>query len=331
MSREAGLRVVTGGLLTTVQDQGRIGALRYGVPRGGAMDRFALYAANRLVGNAPDEAGLEMLVSEVCFEVLQPSLLALTGAPIEAYWNDTPLPLWTTILARPGDQISLAGKRHGWGARSYLALAGGVEVPVVLGSRGTHLSGRFGGLAGRVLRTGDLVMLRQQPSDPLRRAGQSWPEEARPAYGFRPRLRFTAGPHQRCFDATSIEALAQAELRVSDHANRMGYRLDGHTVELTNPCSLPSLGVLPGVIQVPPDGKPVLLMADAQPTGGYPIIGVVCAPDLALAAQLLPGDSLHLQPIGEDEAIEARRDDARWKATPLEPDDTIAQLALAGG
>lgn len=331
MSGGPGLRVVTGGLLTTVQDQGRLGALRYGVPRGGAMDRFALYAANRLVGNAPDEAGLEILVSEVCFEVLQPSLLALTGAPIEAYWNDAPLPLWTTILARPGDQIYLAGKRHGWGARSYLAPAGGVEVPVVLGSRGTHLSGRFGGLAGRVLRSGDLVMLRQQPSDPLRRAGQSWPSAARPAYGSKPRLRFTAGPHQRCFGATSIEGLAQADLRVSDHANRMGYRLEGHTVELTHPCSLPSLGVLPGVIQVPPDGKPVLLMADAQPTGGYPIIGVVCAPDLDLAAQLLPGDSLQLQLIGEDEAIEARRDDARWKATPLEPDDTIAQLGLAGG
>ena len=347
------LRVISGGAQTTVQDAGRPGALQHGVPWGGAMDHFALAVANRLVGNQPGAAGLEILLGAVAFEVLRPTLLALTGATFGATWNDVPLPGWTTVLARPGDQIALSARRGGWGARAYLAVGGGVAVAPVLGSRSTYLPGRFGGLEGRPLRAGDVVSGGRATDGPIARtvhhrdaedaesnlflfstftalAGQHWSPELRPPYGPTPTLRYLPGPHQACFDPGAPAALAGTQLRVSEHANRIGYRLEGVRLGYKGEVSLPSLGVIPGVIQVPPDGAPILLMADAQTTGGYPIIGVVISPDLPLAAQLLPGDSLRLRPVSEQEALAARRAFVAWCAAEPRRDETLMQLGLAG-
>src|SRR5262249_40489266 len=143
------LRVLAGGLLATVEDLGRPAARRYGVPGGGAMDIFALQAANRLVGNPPGAAGLEITGGGAIFEVLAPSLLALAGADLGALLDGRPLAPWTATLARPGTQLQFRGRQNDWGARAYVALAGGVAAPEVLGSRGTCLAGGFGGFAGR--------------------------------------------------------------------------------------------------------------------------------------------------------------------------------------
>lgn len=301
------LRVLSGGVLTTVQDQGRHAARRYGVPQSGALDLIALLLANRLLDNPLDAAALEITAGGAMFEVLAPALLAITGGDLGALLDDEPLPLWTVLFVRPGAQIRFVGRRQAWGARAYLAIAGGFDLPSILGSRSTYLAGGFGGFAGRALRFGDLLAS-AVPPDPLPLAGRSCPIAARPPYSVEPTLRLLPGPHLDRFTPDALDLLLTQPFTVSASANRMGYRLDGPALRYAAPGSLPSLGVLPGVIQVPPDGNPILLMADAQTTGGYPILGVVIAPDLSLAAQLLPGDRLRFRQTTLDEAIMARRE-----------------------
>jgi biotin-dependent carboxylase-like uncharacterized protein len=299
------ISVIASGPLLTVQDLGRPAARRYGVPQGGAMDAFALAAANRLVGNSPGAAGLEITAGGAELAFARPTRLALAGADLGATLGGRPLPLWAAVLADAGARLRFAGRRGAWGARAYLAVAGGVDVPLVLGSRATDLGGGFGGLAGRPLRPGDTLAVGPAPPAAAS-AGLRWPAGQRPPYGPAPRLRLLPGPHLDCFAEGALEALAAAALRVSVTSNRMGYRLEGVTLPYARPCSLPSLGVVPGAVQVPPDGAPILLMADAQTTGGYPLVGAVASADLPLAAQLLPGDTLRLIPAGLDEALAAR-------------------------
>jgi biotin-dependent carboxylase-like uncharacterized protein len=322
------LRVLSG-ILTSVQDLGRQGWQRYGVPTSGAMDSFALEAANRLVGNPPGAAAIE-ITAGAAFEILEPALLALTGAGLGAQLDGLPLPAWTTVFARPGAQLQLPGRAGNWGARAYLALAGVVAVPELLGSHSTYLPGGFGGHDGRALRPGDLVSVGAASQDTSRLAGRRWPEHARPAYSEQPDLRLIPGPHADLFAADVLELLLAQLFQIGRDSNRMGYRLEGARLPYARPISLPSLGVFPGVVQVPPDGAPILLMADAQTTGGYPIIGVVIGADLPLAAQLLPGDHLRFTQTSIEEARDAWRQLRSWAATPLEQDEAVYLAAWAG-
>lgn len=320
--------MLSGGVLTTVQDRGRHTARRYGVPQSGALDPIALSLANRLLDNPLDAAALEITAGGAAFEVLAPTLLAFTGGDLGALLDDEPLPLWTVVFARPGAQIRFMGRRQRWGARSYLAVAGGFDLPSILGSRSTYLAGGFGGLAGRALRAGDrLASLRLADALPL--AGRSCPIAARPPYAAEPALRLLPGPHLDRFVPDALDLLLSHSFTVNASANRMGYRLDGPALRYAAACSLPSLGVLPGVIQVPPDSSPILLMADAQTTGGYPIIGVVIEPDLALAAQLLPGDRLRFRLTTLDAAIAARREVQQWYASIPAPTTDLLDWAGA--
>lgn len=325
------IEIVAPGPMLTVQDLGRPGARRYGVPPGGAMDAFALAAANRLVANPPGAAGLELTAGGAELRLARGALLALAGADLGATLDGRPLPLWTAVRAPAGAVLRLAGRRGAWGARAYLAVAGGVDVPPVLGSRGTDLAGAFGGLGGRRLRAGDRLPVGAPSSLAGLAAGARWPEELRPSYGPRPALRLVPGPHLACLAPGALAALAGATLRVSATSDRKGYRLEGLTLAYARPVSLPSLGVVPGVVQVPPDGAPILLMADAQTTGGYPVAGAVVAADLPLAAQLLPGDELRLAPATVAEALAARRAQAAALAHPIAGDEGDLLAALAGG
>ncbi len=324
----ATLRVLSS-ILTSVQDLGRPGWQRYGVPSAGAMDSFALEAGNRLVGNPPGAAALE-ITAGAAFEILEPALLALTGASLGALLDGQPLPAWTAVFARPGAQLQLLGRSGAWGARAYLALAGGVAVPELLGSRSTYLPGGFGGLDGRALRPGDLVSVGAALQDIGRPAGRRWPERARPPYRAQPELRLIRGPHADLFAADALELLLAQPFQIGRDSNRMGYRLEGARLPYARPVSLPSLGVLPGVVQVPPDGAPILLMADAQTTGGYPIAGVVIGADLPLAAQLLPGDRLRFALASIEEARDAWRGLRSWAAAPMDEDDATQLVGWAG-
>lgn len=326
----AALAVLNGGVLTTVQDAGRPHARQYGVPTGGAMDRFALHAANRVLQNSPEAAVLEITAGGATVEVVQPTVLAVTGADLGASINDLPLALWTAVVARRGDRIAFATRQREWGARAYLAIAGGIDVLLLLGSRSTLLSSGFGGLEGRNLCAGDMLASGMSSVDVTRIAGRPWPAEQRPAYSAEPTLRFIPGPHSECFAKDALELLAGASFQIGQHANRMGYRLEGAKLPHVRPCSIPSLGVIPGVIQVPPDGAPILLMAEAQTTGGYPIIGTVIAADMPLAAQLLPGDQMRFIHVSHQEAVAARREYTGWCNAVLSSDAAVIQVAWAG-
>ena len=323
------LDVLASGPLLTVQDLGRAFARRYGVSTGGAMDRFALVAANRLAGNPPDAGALEVTAGGAELAFAASLLIAVTGADLGAYCNDRPLPLWTAVRVGRGERLKFVGRSGSWGARAYLAVAGGIAVPSVLGSRATDLAGAFGGLEGRALRPGDrLVTGPALPAD--LGPGRYWPPALRPPYGPAPTLRLVPGPHSSGFAPEALARLTTHTWRVGPTSNRMGYRLEGPPLMALRPFDLPSFGVVPGTLQVPPDGVPILLMADAQTTGGYPVIGTVIGPDLPLAAQLLPGDALRLAFVTLDEALAARRAFVAALAQPLDADEGDLLAALAG-
>jgi biotin-dependent carboxylase-like uncharacterized protein len=327
------IEVIAAGPLLTVQDLGRPSARRYGVPQGGAMDSFALVAANRLVGNQPGAACLEVTAGGAELRFTRPTLVALAGADLGASVDGRPLPLWSAERIDAGARVRLAGRSGRWGARAYLAIAGGIATAPVLGSRATDLGGGFGGLDGRRLAAGARLPLGSADPGALMAVGGRWPEALRPPYSTAPKLRLLPGPHLSCLAPDALVTLAAATLRVGAAANRMGYRLEGLRLEHRRPCSLPSLGVIPGVIQVPPDGAPILLMADAQTTGGYPVLGTVIAADLPLAAQLLPGDELGFAPVELPAALEARREQkAALGFTPYgDEGDLLPALAGAPG
>ncbi|HQX11495.1 MAG TPA: biotin-dependent carboxyltransferase family protein [Thermoflexales bacterium] len=300
------LRVLSPGGLALVQDLGRPGYEALGVPRAGAMDAFALQAANLLVGNPAGAAALELLGGGAEFMAEAITLFAVCGADLEARLNDERIDLWRATRARPGARLSFGGRAGGWGARAYLALAGGVDAPAVLGSRSAYLAGGF----GRPLGMDDLIAVGRPQVDPDRIAGQGWPAAHRPEYARGGPLRLLPGPHARLLPG-AFGWLLGARFTVSPTSNRQGLRLAGGGA-FPHALSLPSLGVLPGAIQLPPDGQPILLGADAQTTGGYPLIGMLIQADAPRAGQLLAGDGVRFAEVAESEALAAWREMRRW-------------------
>lgn len=309
----ASFRVIHPGLFTTVQDLGRVGYQRFGMPVSGAMDTTALRLANRLVGNPDDAAGLEITIKgpELLFET--DALIALTGADLSPSINGLSIPLWTAMKIARGSTLSFGRRRSG--ARTYLALSGGVDVPVVLGSRSTHVRSHTGGFAGRALAKGDRLFGGRPPAEWLRLAERMIPLSARPSYSPNPILRIILGPQADYFSDKAFEAIASGCYTVSPQSDRMGYRLTGPPLPHAKAADIVSDATPLGALQVPANQQPILLMADHQTTGGYPKIGVVISTDLPLAAQLMPGDTLTFSiiDVAEAEAI-ARKESARIEA-----------------
>lgn len=283
-----GLKLHRAGMFTTVQDLGRPGQRAAGVPLSGAMDPFALRVANLLVGNPDEAAALEITLVGPEIEFDRDSLVALGGAEFEG------IPSWQPVLVKAGEPLRLSRSRR-W-CRGYLAVAGGIEVPSVLGSRSTCIRGRFGGHRGRVLRDGDALPV---PSCSRRPLGRWWLDpRILPAYSTAPEVRVLPGAQAGEFPA-SLTALT---FTVTPQSDRMGLRLGGPALIRTRTTELPSAAVVPGTIQVPPDGQPIVLMADAQTLGGYPQIAHVIQADLPLMAQLRPGDQVRFRAVDLAEA-----------------------------
>ncbi len=298
-SAAASLVVIEGGFLTTVQDAGRIGWARFGVPPSGPMDPFALRAANILVGNLPHAAGLEITLVGPALRATHECLIAVCGAEFDLRVGDLPMPAWHAVYVRAGQEIRLGQRRSG--ARAYLAVSGGIALPSFLGSRATYLPGNFGGLEGRALQAGDQLPLGLMGNDLATRAGKAWPRSTRPAYSPRPTLRVVPGPQA---DYITPEGLAafESEYEVTPASDRMGYRLSGPRVAHRDQVEIISDGVVTGSVQVPGDGQPIVMMADHQTTGGYPKIATVIRADLPLLAQCLPGDRVRFRPVSIAEA-----------------------------
>ena len=308
MHEPATITVVKPGWLTTVQDLGRSGYQQYGMPVSGAMDRRSLNISNRLVGNRDHEAALEITFKgpELLFE--QDAVIALTGADLNPSVNGTAMPLWASLLVRAGSRLMFSTRRAG--GRCYLAVAGGIDVPVVLGSRATHLSSQTGGMNGRALTAGDRLTSGIPIGHRHSIIGRTLPEQLRPAYMDHATLRILPGPQQESFVPEALDLLTRLSYRLTSESDRMGYRLKGAKIPQAGSGQHISDGTAMGALQVPPDGQPILLMADRQTTGGYPKCAVVISADLHLAGQLLPGDTIHFQTTTLQEAQAATK--AQW-------------------
>jgi antagonist of KipI len=281
--------VIEPGLLTTVQDLGRGGYEQFGVPVSGAMDGYALRAANRLVGNPWHAAGLEITLAGPRLRATRGCLIAVCGADLGLRVHRWGMPTWTAIYVRRGWEISFEGRRSG--CRAYLAVAGGIAVPPVMGSRATYLRGGFGGHQGRALRAGDALPVGEPACSLTDQAGRGLPESAHPRYSDAPTLEVILGPQDDCFTQDGIDTFLTSEYAVSGTSDRMGYRLEGPTIAHKTSADIVSDGIALGAVQVPANGQPIVMMTDRQTTGGYTKIATVVSADIPLLAQCVPGGS----------------------------------------
>jgi biotin-dependent carboxylase-like uncharacterized protein len=292
------LRVVEPGPSTTVQDAGRFGYQRFGVSASGAVDLRSLAIANRLVGNPPEAAALEMTMAGGACEVVADGLsVALCGADMPLAIDGTPAASNRTHWLRRGARLDIGMARAG--LRAYLAVGGGIGVPPVLGSRATHLRSGLGGVEGRALRAGDLLSGEPLASPPpLLRLKH----DRRPYFGGM--VRIVAGPQADAFDPRALVILRDGRFRLSSQIDRMAARLDGPVLPFVDGFNIVSDGVVAGSIQVPGHGHPLVLLADCQTTGGYPKIATTITPDLARIGQRRPNERVRFQFVSADEAEE---------------------------
>ena len=280
------IEVLEGGLATTVQDRGRAGYRRFGVSPAGVLDAPAAARANAAVGNPAERAVVECTVVGPTLRFLRPLRFALAGADLGAVLEradlgDWPVPDGTSVLARPGNVLRFHGRVHG--CRAYIALAGGVDVPLLLGSRSTDLTASFGGHEGRALRAGDLLAVDVKAAEPRRIA------EGVPAGDDLASVRVVPGPQEDHFAPHTVERFLTTEWTLATTSDRAACRLAGPRLDHAGPSEISSEGMVPGSIQVPPDGQPIVMLADGPTTGGYPKIATVVSADLPRLAQVLPG------------------------------------------
>ncbi len=302
------LRVLQPGIQTTVQDLGRLATQHLGIPVGGAMDVQAHRVANLLVGNPLDAAALECAFGGLALEFIAPAVVALAGRDIRATLDGTPLPAWHACRIDAGRVLTLHA-----GCRTTIAIAGGIDVPMVLGSRSTSLRAAFGGWHGRALRKEDLLPVGTPGALAARmlhwltavdRHCGDWTvgPPQHPPYSEAATARIIPGPELARLTDASRAALFGDTFRITAESDRMGYRIAGPSLSLTSHADMVSSGVTAGTIQLPPGGAPIVLLADRQTTGGYPRLGDVIAVDLPLLAQLLPGDRVSFAAVSLDQA-----------------------------
>lgn len=296
------IRILDAGPQTTVQDAGRTGQLRYGIPPSGPVDRVAFVLANRLVGNPDGAAALECTLIGPRFEAEADCAVAVTGADMPVSVNGMEAPRWATLALRAGDVVKLGPARAG--VRGYVALAGGLDVPLVMGSRATYLRGRLGGLHGRALRKDDRLRALAAPMPRARRVDP----RAIPDYGGEPTLRVVLGPQADRFTREGIGALLGSSYEMLPQSDRMGARLRGPRIAHTRGHDIISDGIALGSIQVPGDGQPIVLLVDRQSTGGYTKVATVCSFDIGRIGQVKPGQSVRFRAVTVDEAHRLLRD-----------------------
>ncbi|USG68418.1 biotin-dependent carboxyltransferase family protein [Brevibacillus ruminantium] len=310
------LKVIRPGLLTSMQDGGRTGFQKHGVIVSGVMDPFAHRIANLLVGNEGNEATLELSLMGDAWEATEHVLLAICGADMNPMADGVPLPMWKPVWIRAGTMIKFSGCRRG--ARAYVAIAGGFQVPLVMNSRSTYLRAGIGGYQGRALQKGDELKAEapsersQKLFDYLEKHAEGrtfyapdWgiAAELFPRYDASPVIRVIRGNQYDWFTEKSRQDFFQKGFRVNTQSDRMGYRLDGPVLErIESDRELISEAVTFGTVQVPAEGNPIVLLADRQTTGGYPKIAQIVSADLPLIAQTKPGDTLYFREIAHQEA-----------------------------
>ena len=308
------IAVLKPGLLTTVQDAGRFGYRASGMPVAGAMDRLALVVANVLAGNEPGAAALEMTLVGGSFRFEVTGIGAIAGAEIRAALDGMPVASGAPFVAPAGATLTLGIASRG--VRAYLAVRGGIDVPVLLGSRSTHARAGFGGFEGRALRAGDRLSVGEAPGNASPGAALlpgEFPELAAP--GSTVTLRVIPGPQEDLFHPEGLETLHGATWKVTAQNDRMGYRLDGPPARLRGAADIVTDAVVPGAVQVSGDGRPIVLMMDCQTTGGYAKPFTVIGPDLRRLAQARAGDGVRFIRCTQAEAVAALAEERAWRST----------------
>ncbi len=311
--------VTRAGFLTSVQDVGRTGFRQFGVSTSGALDSFALRVANLLVGNDEGAAGLEITLGGLQLRFEDKRTVAWCGGEFDVQIGSRALPAGHVAHLQSGDELKFG--RAQFGCRGWLAISGGIDVPLVLGSRSTDLRANFGGLEGRTLRDGDRLSLREfRRSETAATAGiSSWtaPHDWASPASRHPSLRFVRGVDWSRFDDATMQRFTIHEFSVSADSDRMGVRFDSPELKRQDETDLISEAVAPGTVQVPPSGKPILLLGDCQTIGGYPKIAHVITVDLGIASQLRAGDGVRFFEVSLQDAhrllIERERDLERFR------------------
>lgn len=298
-----GLEVVEGGMLTTVQDLGRTGHQHSGVPVAGAIDTFALRAANLSVGNDDNAAGLEITLAGPALRALRDLTIAVTGADLRPTVDGRPVPLWRPASLRAGETLSFAGRRSG--LRAYVAVGGGIAMPPILGSRSTYLASAFGGFNGRPLREGDRLPVGPAPA--TRPAAVRPPPRRATSPDRAASVRVVLGPQDDAFTEGGLKTFLSEAYVLSAKSDRVGCRFEGPPIDHRSGADIVSDGTAFGSVQIAGDGQPIVLMADRGTTGGYTKIATVVSADLWVLAQAHPGDRLHFAAVSLDEAVELAR------------------------
>lgn len=293
------IKIISPGLMTTVQDLGRYGYQQYGVSVSGAMDYVAARLANILSDNDENEGLLEITLTGPIIEFLNDALIAITGGGMEPLLNDIPISMNKSLVIKTGDILSFKAIEKG--CRCYIAFAGGIDVPVVMGSKSTFLKAGIGGYEGRTLKAGDILNIGSPSVASTNYLGR----EANDFYDYgsgKVKLRVVLGPQDDAFTNEGIETMFSNEYTVTNNSDRMGYTLEGAVIKHKEGADIISDGIAMGAIQVPSKGNPIIMMADRQTTGGYTKIGNVITVDLPKIAQTKPGDKIVFEKVNLAEA-----------------------------
>jgi biotin-dependent carboxylase-like uncharacterized protein len=306
-------KVLRPGFLSTVQDLGRRGHYSVGIPEGKAFDSLSLMLGNRLLGNSLNAAGLEVLWGGLCLEFLKKTWVAVTGANLGAKIDDQDVPMWQTISVAPGQKLHFPGRRNG--LRAYLLLAGGIDVPLFLGSRSTYLFLARGGHQGRKLVTGD-VLSTFSPSNEM--APCRMPSRLQPSYDPPWHFRMVYGLQYELITADSLKHFESEYWTVSSESNRIGLRLSGPTLEFKkrfdarieemggrDPSNIPTEGNPLGTIQCPSGSQLIIIGPDGPCEGGYAKVGTIISADFHLLGQVMPEDKVTFRPVSLQQAYDA--------------------------
>lgn len=306
MEKTATFEVIQPGVLTTIQDLGRYGFSQFGVPPSGALDIFSFRAGNLLVGNREGESGLEVTLMGLKLMTLKEVVISITGGDLCPTLNGEPLAMWRTHLLVEGDVVHFKKVRAG--CRAYLAVSGGFVVPGIMESSSTYLSGKFGGLEGRKLKEGD-ILYSLDVSSSLNKLGLQFPIDWISFLEKEQALRVIPGPQDHHFTEEGFQTFCSSFYHVTPQCDRMGVRLEGPKIERRSDVeeSIISEGMIAGAIQVPGDGKPMIILTELV-TGGYTKIATIISTDLPRVAQLKPGDRVRFMPITLEEALHLLRE-----------------------
>jgi biotin-dependent carboxylase-like uncharacterized protein len=293
------IKILKSGLLTLIQDKGRNGYQQYGVPVSGVMDNFAYKVANVLVRNSEEEAVIEATLIGPGIEFIDEGVIAVTGGNLSPEINGKPMPMWKSVFVKPGDKLDF--KTIKTGCRCYIAFAGGIDVPAVMGSKSTYTRGSIGGYEGRALKVGDIINI-AEPKKPMNELVGNWMNQDIYTYSNTVEVRVVSGPQEDAFTHEGIETFYSSEYTVTNECDRMGYRMSGSEIKHKNGGDIISDGITMGAIQVPGHGMPIIMMADRQTTGGYTKIANVITVDLPKVAQTKPGDKIIFKKVSMEEA-----------------------------